>query len=68
MDNKRDEGFKIVPTPQQLGNVKSVNIGNMIYIYKNKIVIKPLKIVIMTEEEYKKISREDEILGEEDET
>ena len=47
-----------------LGDVKSVNIGNMIYIYKNKIVIKPLKIVIMTEEEYKKISKEDEILEE----
>lgn len=51
-----------------LRDVQSINIGNMIYICKNKIFIRPLKIVIMTEEEYEKISREDEILGEQNES
>lgn len=49
-----------------LRDVQSINIGNMIYICKNKVFIRPLKIVLMTEEEYEKISRED--IGEKDET
>ena len=47
-----------------LRDVQSINIGNMIYICKNKVFIRPLKIVLMTEEEYEKISRED--IGEEE--